>query len=56
MVAMKVRDKICYYTQPMDEICFETVEKMVIFNTFEVCIAQHIAECCKVSFVSWGHI
>ena len=35
---------------------FEEIEKMMIFNTFEMHSTQHIAECCKVPFVSRGPI
>ena len=37
-------------------ILFEDIEKMMIFNTFEIHSTQHIAECCKVPFVSRGPI
>ena len=37
----------------MDETCLKTVEKS-LFVTFEMLIIQHIAECCKVPFISRG--
>ena len=38
----------------MDELCLKTVKKMVIYNAFEMRITQHVADCCKVPFVSRG--
>ena len=52
-VSAHLKDKTCTVHIPWINL-FADSEKMVIFNASEMSITQHIAECYKVPFVSWG--